>query len=222
VLWQPAHRHPAILYAVANAPAQAQSSSTKPILVQLVLRTMNGQITTLATCACLQFAWSPDGSHILYSTGSSYTILDLNGSPVLTIATEGSSVPYWSPDGQFLLLDGLRTLTLVQLASRQQQVLLSDPTASSGPAAAPPGESDVNALLQPVSNSVWAADSRHFLFLTRDRLVWRGRHLSSGRGLYTVSIDNHGQPRETPAIVDSGNDTQPGWTYEDPATSFLF
>jgi hypothetical protein len=222
VLWQPAHRHPAILYAVANAPAQTQSSSTKPILVQLVLRTMNGQITTLTTCACLQFAWSPDGNHILYSSGSSYSILNLNGSSMLTIGAEGGSVPYWSPDGHFLLLDGLHTLTLVQLASRQQQVLLSDPTASTSPATTLPGESDVNVLLQPVSNSLWAADSHHFLFLTRDRLVWRGRHLSSGRGLYTVSIDSHGQPRETPAIVDSGNDTQPGWIYEDPNTSFLY
>ncbi len=182
---------------------------------------MNGQITILATCACLQFAWSPDGNHILYSSGSSYTILNLNSSSVLTIAAEGGSVPYWSPDGQFLLLDGLHTLTLLQIASRQQQVLLSDTTASPGPAAASPGQSNVNALLQPVSNNLWAADSRHFLFLTRDRLMWRGRHLSSGRGLYTVSIDSHGQPQGTPAIVDSGNDTQPGWTYEDPDTSFL-
>jgi hypothetical protein len=222
VLWQPAHQHPAILYAVANAPAQTQSSSTKPNLVQLVLRTMNGQITTLATCACLQFAWSPDGNHILYSSGSSYTILNLNGSPLFTISAEDGSVPYWSPDGKFLLLDGLHTLTLVQIASGQQQLLLSDTTASPGPATTSPGESDVNALLQPVSNNLWAADSRHFLFLTRDRLMWRGHHLSSGRGLYTMSIDSHGQPRETPAIVDSGNDTQPGWTYEDPNTSFLY
>jgi len=222
VLWQPAHQHPAILYAVANSPAQTQSSSTTPIVVLLVLRTMRGQTTNLATCTCNQFAWSPDGNHILYSTGSSYTILNLNGSLLLTISAEGDSVPYWSPDGQFLLLDGLQTLTLVQVASGQRQVLLSDTVGSPGSTTTSRGESDVNALLQPVSNSLWAADSRHFLFLTRDRLIWRGRHLSSGRGLYAASIDSRGQSQGTPAIVDNGDDTQSGWTYEDPDTSFLY
>ena len=217
VLWQPAHQHPAILYAIAGTPAQANS----PVTVQLILRAMNGHITALAMCSCTQFAWSPDGRHILYSTDSNYTILNLGGSVLLTLPGEDDSVPYWSPDGQFLLLDGLHTLTLVQIASKQQHVLLSDTTAPAR-STTQPGESNVNVLLQPVSNSPWAADSRHVLFLTRGRLLWQGQRLGSGKGLYTVSIDSNGQPQGKPTIVDSGNDTQPGWTYEDPDTSFLY
>jgi hypothetical protein len=52
--------------------------------------------------------------------------------------------------------------------------------------------------------------------------LWQNKSLSSGKGLYTVAIDDHGQPQGTPVLVDAGNDTQAGWTYENPNTSFLF
>jgi hypothetical protein len=81
---------------------------------------------------------------------------------------------------------------------------------------------DARALLQPISNSNWAPDSRQFLFLTRDRLSWQGKNLNSGNGLYTVSIDDQGELQGSPAVIDSGNISQAGWTYEDPNTSFLF
>ncbi len=221
VLWQPAHNHPGILYAIAATATQARTSGATPIMVQLMLNKLNGQATILANCACSQFAWAPDGNHILYSTGSTYTVLNLTSGSSFSISGEDGSVPYWSPDSQFLLLDGLHSLTLIQLANQQQQVLLSANGTSTGAAsqAAIPG---VNALLQPASNSLWAADSRHFLFLTRGRLLWQGKHLNAGKGLYTVSIDGHGQPQGLPALVDTGNDMQAGWSYEDPNVSFLF
>jgi len=186
-----------------------------------MLRDANGQTMTIATCACTQFAWSPDGNHVLYSTDTTYTILNLNGSSSFTISAEDGSVPYWSPDSRFLLLDGLHTLLLVQVANGQGEVLFSDAITqcTTSPSVTEPG---IDALLSPVSNSLWAADSRHFLFLTRGRLQWQGQRLSSGAGLYTVSIDDSGQPQGTPTVVDTGNDSQAGWTYEDANTSFLF
>src|SRR5207245_1469368 len=111
-------------------------------------------------------------------------VLNIRDGSSVSISGEDGSVPYWSPDSQFLLIDGMHTLTLVHIVDAQQQVLLSDPTTpveSGDASSALPG---VNALLQPVLNSPWAADSRHFLFLTRDRLMWQGKHLSSGKGLY--------------------------------------
>jgi hypothetical protein len=224
VLWQPAHSHPAILYATALAASKTPTpppSIITPITVQLMLHDVSGHTTTIATCACTQFAWSPDGNYVLYTTGTTYTILNINGDSLLTISAEDGSVLYWSPDSRFLLLDGLHTLRLIQVANGRQQVLLSDATSpnTTSPAMTEPG---IDALLSPVSNSLWAADSRHFLFLTRARLLWQGQRLSSGAGLYTVSIDDSGQPQGTPAIVDTGNDSQAGWTYEDANTSFLF
>ncbi len=219
VLWQPAHEQPAILYAIDPSSAQGGTSGTTPTKVQLVLRDMQGHVTIVATCACTQFAWSPNGEHIVYSTGSSYTIFNLKDRSSFSISGEEGGIPYWSPDSQFLLLDSLHALTLIDVGSKRQQLLLSG---SDGGAARQDYTTEVNALLQPMSNSPWAADSRHFLFLTRERLVWQGKSLSPGKGLYTVTIDNSGQVQGTPTVVDTGNDRQAGWTYENPNTSFLF
>lgn len=222
VLWQPAHQNPALLYAVAVPASQSQSFSSKALTVQLTLRASDGRTSTLATCTCTQFAWSPDGNSILYSTGSAYTILNIRTNSAFTISGEVGSLPYWSPDSQFLLLDGLHTLLLVQVGNKNQQVLLSDSSTTAEPGTSSSTLPGVEALLQPASNSLWAADSRHFLFLTRNRLTWQGQQLHSGNGLYTSAIDGQGKSQGMPTIVDSGNDSQVGWSYEDPNTSFLF
>jgi hypothetical protein len=221
VLWQPEHNQPAILYATAVSSRQASSAPN----VQLILRTSDGDTRTLATCACQQFAWSPDGNYILYSAGSSYTVVNLKNNSSFNLVGEDRSVPYWSPDSQFLLLDGPHTLRLVRIATGQPEILLSDTThPDSSPSTAGSSSSlpASNALLQPVANNIWAADSRHFLFLTHDRLLWQGHALHAGKGLYTVAINITGQPQGSPVVVDTGNDTQAGWTYEDANTSFLF
>ncbi len=188
--------------------------------VQLTLSTMDGHTTTLATCTCTQFAWSPDGNSILYSTGTSDTLLNISTHSSFTFPVEEESIPYWSPDSQFLLLDGSHTLVIVQPARQQQMVLLQDSNTSS--TSRFPFVPTASTLLQPVENNIWASDSRHFLFLTHNRLQWQGKALSSGQGLYTVTIDDQGRIQGSPILVDKGNDTQAGWTYQDANTSFLY
>lgn len=215
VLWQPAHANPAILYAVMQ-PTQISGQG----VFTLVLRAHNGTTRLLAHCDCRQFAWSPDGNHVLYSTDKGYTILNIQNGTSFQFTAEHGAVPYWSPDGKALLLDGLHTLTLVHVATQQVQVLLSDgnaPVMSDGPL---PGNT---AVLQPVENSLWNVDSRRFVLVTRGRTQWQGQSLPSGNGLYMVTLNSQGKPQGPPALVDRNeHDTQPGWSYADPNTSFLF
>jgi hypothetical protein len=225
ILWQPGHQNPALLYAILAA-TPAQPTTTASPLMQLLLRESNGSIRSLTICHCTQFAWSPDGNNILYTTGTAYTVLNLTNMTSFTVRGEAQSVPYWSPDSALLLLDGLHTLSLVSLRTKQLTILLSD-TTSPTQSNVPPlpafnGGTSVNALLHPIPNSIWAADSSHFLFLMRGRTLWQGHALSSGRGIYTVTLGRQGQVQGQPTLVDAGNDTQPGWSYEDANTSFLF
>jgi hypothetical protein len=236
VLWRPRHQNQSFVYAlndgqglvgtgaspVPTAPDSAPTTQEQ----RLVLSTIDGQTTQLATCACRQFAWSTDGDRLLYTTGTDYTILDVATRSAFRVSGEDGSVPYWSPDGQFLILEGQHTLQLVSLRDRRAQLLLSDTLQKNTFAPMEQSQSVQQAssdmLLQPVPNSIWSPDSRHFLFLTGQRLFWQGQKLSAGKGLYTIAIDNYGRPQGVPTIVDTGNDSQAGWTYQDANTSFLF
>jgi hypothetical protein len=210
VLWQPGHAHPALLYAIMPAGG----------LVHLVLRTAGGQTRILANCHCFQFAWSPDGNQVLYSDPTGYTVLDLSSGSSFPFAAEHAAVPYWSPDSQALLLDGEHTLTLVRLAERQVQVLLSDGQAPLMTDAPLPNPA---AFLQPVANSLWNIDGQRFVFATRGRTRWLGLPLRPGDGLYTITLNTQGLTQSSPFAVDQNRqDTQPGWSYTEPETSFLF
>ncbi|QBD78077.1 hypothetical protein EPA93_19585 [Ktedonosporobacter rubrisoli] len=218
VLWQPGQQNASLLYALP-APSARAAGDTAPIELQLILRTPDGHATALTRCKCTQFAWSPDGKHILYSTDSTYSIFNLADHTSFTIPDANNSVPYWSPDSQFLLLDGPHTLSLVHIADKQTSLLLTD--APSAPTnAASKAFPAINSLLQPVPNSLWSSDSRHFLFLTHNRLLWQNHGIKAG--LYTITINSKGQPLGAPSLVDTGKDTQAGWSYQDPNTSFVY
>src|SRR5258708_30335316 len=108
------------------------------------------------------------------------------------------------------------------MEGKEKELLLRDTGGIAAPGAASSMVPGIHALLQPISNSVWSSDSRHFLFLTRGRLLWQGKSLSSGSGLYTVSIDDQGRVQGPPVVVDTRNDVQAGLTHGDTQTSFLF
>lgn len=220
ILWQPAHQHPAMLYAVATNSSLPVSSSDTAMPVKLILRDSQEQTSTIAICSCTQFDWSPDGDYILYSTGDQYTILNIKDLSTFSISGEFGSVPYWSPNSRFVIFDGQHTMQLVNVENRRQQQLLSDETTVSETAST--SLPDSRALLQPISNSIWSSNSLQFLFLSRNRLVWQGKTLDSGKGLYIVSIDSNGNIQGSPVVIDKGNDSQAGWSYDDPNTSFLF
>jgi len=219
LLWQPAHTHPLLLYATMATPGlQPFAAHEAAPAMQLVLDNGAGTITSIATCNCAQFAWSPDGNAILYNAGTTYSVYSLATYNTFSFSGETGSVPYWSPDSRFILLDGLHSLALVTIASQSQQTLLSDALPLTSASAFP----GVNALVQPVPNSLWAAGSQRFLILTRSRLFWQGQKLASGDGIYVVTLDTSGKITGQPTAVDTGHDSQPGWSYENPNTSFLF
>ena len=177
----------------------------------------------MATCTCTQFAWSPNGNSVLYAAGTKNTITNIQNNTSFSFEVENGSVPYWSPDDAFLLLDAPHIMTLINVSTKQQFSLLKKSQQQKDLQPLDQGSTlTTSDLLQPVANSLWASDSRHFVFLTHDRLLWQGKLLHSGKGLYTVSIDKDGHPQGNPTIVDTGNDTQAGWTYQDPDTSFLY
>ncbi|GER91544.1 hypothetical protein KDW_57060 [Dictyobacter vulcani] len=217
LLWRPGHQNQSFLYAIEK---QTSENSTKNQLsIQLRLRTLEGPSTPIATCTCTQFAWSPDGNYVLYSSGNQFTLINIQDNSQFTIKAETDAIPAWSPNGQFLLLDGHHNLSIVNIASKKQTRLLSD--SSSNQATPPAALGQTSTLLQPIANSPWSSDSQQFIFLSHGRLKWQNQSLPDSQGLYTATINQQGQIQGKPQLITNGQITQPGWTHQDPNASFL-
>src|SRR6266702_4467657 len=65
-----------------------RGSHTTAMQVQLILRDFHEQTRTIATCSCTQFAWSPDGNSVLYTTGTQYTILNTKDLSSFSVSSE--------------------------------------------------------------------------------------------------------------------------------------
>jgi hypothetical protein len=220
ILWRPGQKDQEFLYAETVPTFAPQVGDA--LVVQLVLRSLTGKRTALTSCQCKQFAWSPDGRYVLFGTDQGYSLLNVQTKAIWEVPVYEQSIPYWSPDGQFLLIDGEHTLQLLTPASKQQQILLSDGHTNQSPPENLSALPSPEALLNAVSNSPWSTDSRHLLFLTRDRVQWQGQALTTGPGLYTATVNDKGQIQDRPALTAQGKITQAGWTYQDANTSFLY
>jgi Tol biopolymer transport system component len=225
VLWRPGHSNQSILYALPTPDQSTSDKGSQPFKVQLDLTTIGGPTRTLTQCTCTQFAWSPNGTYVLYDTGSMYTIFNVDSGTSHSYAIPEGSIPYWSPDSAFLLIGGLHDLTLINVKQQSEHSILTDnhqqiaSTEQSASGKLP----STSALLQPTENSLWSADSRHFAFQSHQRLALSNGNRLQEDGLYTITIDDQGNQQGSPTLVQQGNDiTQVGWTYQDPNTAFLY
>ncbi|GCE12759.1 hypothetical protein [Tengunoibacter tsumagoiensis] len=215
ILWRPHHQNQSYLYALPDSGSSSHS-------IHLILADLTGQTTVIADCTCEQFSWSPDGKAVLYRSDSTYTFVTipetLTGHDLMSFSFSGEkeAAVYWSPDSHFLLLDGPHTLTVMNLSNHQQKIVVSDTADATTTGGAQTAQITVQTLLQPATNNLWASDSRHLAFLTN------GRTKTLAKGLYTLTVDAQGSPQDPPTLVDKGNDTQVGWSYQDPNTSFLY
>ncbi|MGH2517057.1 MAG: hypothetical protein ACRDHP_15515, partial [Ktedonobacterales bacterium] len=209
VLWQP-HAN-ALLY---DAPAQSGG-------VALILRDLNGSSRTLATVpALLDAAFSPDGTLLLVRTPSEFQVYRVQnpGAPRFTWPeSDPLALPWWSPDSHTIL---------VQDSTGWQQVNITSATVHPVLVYSQPGAAaalGADTAWHPAATSPYSPDGSQVVFAAPSGSAWRGAQLTqpnkSSVGLYVASYQNDNPAQ--PALIDSGADYAPGWSYLDPSTAFL-
>ena len=205
-LWQP-HQN-AILYATANPAGSATDS--------LMLTDLAGHTHTIMQGAFDAYAWSPDGQHILVHTVDQWTIYALDGTSVMMWKdTDPTPLAWWSPDGHALLVRSPLTLTLITLADKTVQQLV---TFAASTTLAP----SLAAGAYPVTGSPWNSDSRRFALVAsggtwHDHTALATRS-KPGSGLYIISISGL---TKAPSLVDWGEHQALSWSTPDPNTQVI-
>jgi len=206
LLWQPGGN--ALLYATASASAGG-------VVTLRLLDLGNGlSRAVLTTTNLLDVAFSPDGSLLLTHTPGALSLWRLaGGAPVYTIPeADPTALVWWSPDGHALLIQDVAGLTLVDARTGVIRARLRY--------AAPLAEPTPTPFWTPGASSPWSGDSQQIAFVAPRGANWQGRALPtpthSPTGLYVVMASGG-----APTLIDSHADTQPGWSYPNPATTFL-
>ncbi|HUY76163.1 MAG TPA: hypothetical protein VMV29_05300 [Ktedonobacterales bacterium] len=207
LLWQPQHN--ALLYATATSATAGGGVTLR------LLDLGSGQSRAVLTATnLLDVAFAPDGSLLLTHTLGALSLWRLSGgASIYTIPeTDPTALVWWSPDGHILLIQDVAGLTLVDAqtgavrAQMRYATSLAEPTPTT--------------LWRPGASSPWSGDSQQIVFVAPSNATWQGRALPapshSATGLYVVAASGG-----APTLIDSHADTQPGWSYPDPATTFL-
>lgn len=208
-LWQP--HHAAILYALVM-PSSAS--------VTLMLTDLMGHAHAIAQAGIDNYAWSPDGQHILVHTPGQWTIYTPDGASVM-MWNDNDLLPlaWWSPDGRAVAVWSSQTLTLVTLSKKTVQPLVNFTDAASQVRSLP-----TSALVPglSVTGSPWSGDSQHIALVAPGGTWHDGTALATrskpGTGLYII---NSAAVAKAPALVDWGEHQALSWSTPDPNTQLL-
>ncbi|HEV7128752.1 MAG TPA: hypothetical protein VGN32_15080 [Ktedonobacterales bacterium] len=209
LLWQPGHD--ALLFATSGGSGQ----------VNLVLADLQGHTHTVgAVSELLDYAFAPDGSHVLIQTSSRFEVWSIgatpSGLPTYTWdESDGDAQVWWSPDARYVLVSDGAGLWLADLRRHALEHLLDQ----SSSAVAPPV--DTHRFWHPLTGSPWSPDGAQIVFADSAYASWLGHALpvpAAGGGLYVASVVN---ARVAPTLIASGSIAWPSWSYLDPNASWL-
>ncbi|HEX9068806.1 MAG TPA: hypothetical protein VF807_08555 [Ktedonobacterales bacterium] len=195
ILWQP--RHDALVWAQAGSGG-----------VVILRQALGSRAAALGMVPSLRdMAFSPDGSHLLLSTGTDFQVWDMR-QPGHAVAqwTEGdaAALPWWSPGGGRVLVMTHTDISVVEIASgaRTTLVTLAEPLADP---VSPIGS------WHPATAYPWSADGASAVFTGTPGAA------TSGAGVYVTPVGHAGPPR----LIDAGTPALATWGSADPSTCFL-
>lgn len=206
LLWQPQHN--ALLFLASGAQSTAA----------LELLTIGGKKRALGEVpGLLDLAFSPDGSRLLLRTTQGFSVWSVaHPEQALFSWTEDdlAALPWWSPAGGRILVQDSSGWKLVDIATRSIRTLATIPGVT---------PTDIAGVTSwhPAAGSPWEATGNRFVFVGGAQMLWQGQPLpaphGSATGLYIADLTSS----HMPALIASGADRAPQWSYLDPSTTFL-